>query len=143
MASFNKVILIGNLTRDVELKYTATGTAIGKVSLATNRRWKTESGEAKEETTFVDITLFGKTAETAAKYTKKGNQLMVEGRLNLEQWEKEGQKFSKLAVIGEGIQLLGSAPKAEGSAPAAQPARSTSPATAPATSPAEDSEIPF
>lgn len=108
MASYNRVILVGNLTRDPELKYLNSGTAVTDLGLAINSRRKTPNGEMVEETTFVDITFFGREAEIACEYLRKGSPALVEGRLKLDSWEKEGQKFSKLKVIGERLQLLGS-----------------------------------
>ncbi len=130
MASFNKVILVGNLTRDPELRYTPKGTAIAKFGLAVNRVWTNEAGEKKEEVTFVDIDVFGRTAENVAQYMRKGSPLLVEGRLRLDQWDDKqtGQKRSKLGVVGETIQFLGSPRAAEGGAPSAP--RATAPAAA-------------
>jgi single-strand DNA-binding protein len=108
MASFNRVILVGNLTRDIELKYTQGGTAVTEVGLAVNDRRKTQSGEWVEETTFVDITLWGRTAEVASEYLGKGSQVLIEGRLKLDTWEKDGHKNYKLRVVGERMQMLGS-----------------------------------
>jgi single-strand DNA-binding protein len=108
MASFNKVILVGNVTRDPEIKYIASGTAVTEVGLAVNDRRKTPSGEWVEETTYVDVTLWGRTAEVAGEYVTKGSPLLIEGRLKLDTWEKEGKKNSKLRVVGERMQLLGS-----------------------------------
>jgi len=110
MASFNKVILMGNLTRDPEIKYTPKGTAIADIGLAVNRAYTTEGGEKREEVTFVDVTLWGRVAEIVGEYCKKGRPLFVEGRLQLDSWDDKqtGQKRSKLKVIGENIQLLGS-----------------------------------
>jgi single-strand DNA-binding protein len=115
MATFNKVVLVGNLTRDPELRYTPKGTAVAKLGLAVNRTWTNESGEKKEDVTFVDVDVFGRTAENAGQYLKKGRPVMVEGRLKLDQWDDKqtGQKKSKLGVVGENIQFLGSG-KAEG-----------------------------
>lgn len=109
MASYNKVILVGNLTRDPEVKYTPKGTAITDIGLAVNRTYSTEGGEKREEVTFIDITLWGRTAEIVGEYCKKGRPLMVEGRLQLDTWDDKatGQKRSKLKVVGENIQLLG------------------------------------
>ena len=106
---YNKVILIGNLSRDVELKYTASGTAIGKFSLATNRTYKDNStGENKQDVMFIDITLFGKTAENANKYLAKGKKVMIEGGLQLEQWTaQDGTKRSKHSVVCETMQFMG------------------------------------
>ena len=107
MASFNKVILMGNLTRDPELRVTNTGLSICKLSLAVNRTYTTKEGDSKDETTFVDIDAFGRQAETLSKYLQKGRPIMVEGRLKLDQWEtNEGQKRSKLGVILENLSLI-------------------------------------
>jgi single-strand DNA-binding protein len=107
MASFNRVILVGNLTRDIELKYLQSGSAVTEVGLAVNNRRKNQSGEWVEETLFVDVTLWGRTAEVASEYLSKGSSVLVEGRLKLDTWESEGQKRSKLRVIGETMQMLG------------------------------------
>lgn len=106
MASFNRVILLGNLTRDTELKWTQSGTAVANIGLAVNDRRKGNDGEWIEETTFVDVTLWGRTAEVANEYTRKGEPVLIEGRLKLDQWEQDGQKRSKLTVVGERLQLL-------------------------------------
>src|ERR1051326_2246501 len=110
MANFNKVILAGNLTRDPELRYTPKGTAIARIGMALNRTWKTETGETKEEVTFVDVDAFGRQAEVIAQYLKKGRPLLVEGRLKLDQWDDKqtGQKRSRLGVVLEGFQFLDS-----------------------------------
>jgi len=109
MASFNRVICCGNLTRDPELKYTAKGTAIARVSIAMNRKWKSESGEMKEEVTYVECDAFGKTAETIGQYLTKGRPILIEGRLKLESWTDKNtdQKRSKLGVVIESFQFLG------------------------------------
>src|SRR5262245_35129878 len=99
MANYNKVILIGNLTRDPELRYTPKGVAIAKIGLAINRNWRdANSGELKEEVTFVDVDAFGKQAETLSNYMKKGRPIMIEGRLRLDTWEDKqtNQKRSRL-----------------------------------------------
>lgn len=107
MASFNKVILLGNLTRDPETRVTANGNTICKLGMAVSRVYSTRDGERREETTFVDIDAFGKQAEVITKYMRKGRPLMVEGRLKLDQWEtNEGQKRSKLGVVLENFQFL-------------------------------------
>jgi single-strand DNA-binding protein len=108
MASFNRVILLGNLTRDVEVKYLQSGLAVAEVGLAVNDRRKNQAGEWVEEVTFVDITFWGRTAEVAGEYLSKGSPVLVEGRLKLDQWESDGQKRSKLRVVGERMQMLGS-----------------------------------
>jgi single-strand DNA-binding protein len=118
MASFNRVVLLGNVTRDPELRYIASGTAVTDIGLAVNDRRKTATGEWVDETTFVDVTLWGRTAEVAGEYVTKGSPLLIEGRLKLDTWEKDGKKNSKLRVVGERMQLLGSkgdGPRGEGS----------------------------
>lgn len=107
MASYNRVILLGNMTRDVELKYIQSGTAVTEIGLAVNDRRKTSTGEWVDETTFVDVTLWGRTAEVAAEYLQKGSQILVEGRLKLDTWETDGQKRSKLRVVCDRMQMLG------------------------------------
>jgi single-strand DNA-binding protein len=106
MASFNRVILVGNMTRDPELRYISSGTAVSDVGLAVNDRVK-RGDQWVEETTFVDVTLWGRTAEIANEYLSKGSPVLIEGRLKLDRWEKDGQKHSKLKVIGERLQMLG------------------------------------
>ena len=151
MASYNKVMIIGNLTRDPEIKYTPKGTAIADIGLAVNRNYTTESGEKREEVTFIDVTLWGRVAEIVGEYCKKGRPLFVEGRLQLDSWEDKtsGQKRTKLRVVGEGLQLLGARPGGGGggdegeSRPAqnfSKPAAKPAPA---ATSAPEDDDIPF
>ncbi len=105
---YNRVILVGHLTRDVELKYTPNGTAIGQFGIATNRNYKdTNTGENKQEVMFIDVKVFGKSAEIANQYLHKGSKALVEGRLALEQWvSKSGQKMSKHIVIAEKIQFM-------------------------------------
>lgn len=107
MASFNRVILLGNVTRDLGLRFTPGGTPVTEIGLAVNDRRKNQAGEWVEETTFVDVTLWGRTAEVANEYLNKGAPALIEGRLKLDQWEADGQKRSKLKVIGERLQLLG------------------------------------
>ena len=106
MASFNRVILVGNLTRDPELRYIPSGTAVSDIGLAVNDRVK-RGDQWVEEPVFVDVTLWGRTAEIANEYLSKGSPVLVEGRLKLDRWEKDGQKHSKLKVIGERLQMLG------------------------------------
>lgn len=131
MSNFNKVILAGNLTRDPELKYTPKGSAVASFGLAINRKWTTESGEKREEVTFVDITAFGKTAEVIEKFFTKGKPMLMEGRLKLDSWDDKatGAKRSKLGVVLESFSFIGgdkseSAPRTQAaSAPrAAEPA---------------------
>jgi single-strand DNA-binding protein len=108
MPSLNKTFLMGRLTRDVELRYTTKGTAVAELSLAINRVWSDENGQKQEETTFVEVTLWARTAEIAAQYLQKGSTAFIEGRLQLDVWEDKqtGQKRSKLRVIGENLQLV-------------------------------------
>ena len=110
MASFNKVMLLGNLTRDPEVKYTPKGSAVADIGLAVNRTYTTDGGEKREETTFVDVTMWGRQAEIAGEYLKKGRPLFVEGRLQLDTWDDKqtGQKRSKMRVVCENFQMLGS-----------------------------------
>ncbi len=145
MANFNKVILAGNLTRDPELRYTPKGTAIAKIGLAINRTWKTETGETKEEVTFVDVDAFGRQAEVIGQYLKKGRPILVEGRLKLDQWDDKqtGQKRSRLGVVLEGFQFMDSGNRGDSNGPRT---RSTSTSAAPAGSdeapPPPDAEAP-
>jgi single-strand DNA-binding protein len=111
MASYNKVILLGNLTRDPQVKYTPSGTALAEIGLAVNRYWfDKQTNSRREETTFVDITLWGREAEVAGEYLAKGRPVLIEGRLQLDTWDDKttGQKRSKLRVVGERMQMLGS-----------------------------------
>ena len=111
MASFNKVILLGNLTRDPQVKYTPSGTAVAEIGLAVNRYWfDKQSNSRKEETTFVDVTLWSRDAEVAGEYLSKGKPVLIEGRLQLDTWDDKttGQKRSKLRVVAERMQMLGS-----------------------------------
>jgi len=142
MASFNKVILAGNLTRDPELRYTPKGTAIARLGLACNRKWKSETGELKEEVTFVDVDAFGKTAETIAQYLKKGRPILIEGRLRYETWEDKqtNQKKHKLGVVLENFQFLDSGRGGEGGTSAA--ARPSAPSAAPSGPEPTEPEVP-
>ena len=116
MANLNKVQIIGNITRDPEVKYTPKGSAVTDLGLAINRFYTTETGEKREEVTFVDVTLWGRQAEIAAEYCKKGRSVYVEGRLQLDSWEDKttGQKRNKLRVVGDSMQLLGPKPGGAG-----------------------------
>jgi single-strand DNA-binding protein len=117
MANLNRVLLIGNLTRDPELRYTPKGTAVTEIGLAVNRIYSGEDGEKKEETTFVDVTLWARQAEIAGQYLRKGRPVFIEGRLQLDTWDDKqtGQKRSRLRVVAENLQLLGSRQDSEGS----------------------------
>lgn len=111
MASFNKVILVGNLTRDPQVRYTPGGTAVAEIGMAVSRQWfDKQTNSRREETTFVDVTLWGRQAEVAGEYLAKGRPVLIEGRLQLDTWDDKetGQKRSKLRVVGESMQMLGS-----------------------------------
>lgn len=108
MASMNRVIVMGNLTKDVELRNTPSGKAVADVGVAINEQRKDQAGETIQETTFVDATFWGRTAEIAAEYLSKGSPVLIEGRLKQEQWETDGQKRSKLKIVAERMQMLGS-----------------------------------
>jgi len=153
MASFNKVIVAGNLTRDPELRYLPKGTAVAAFALAVNRTWKTETGENKEEVNFIDVEAFGRQAEVIAQYMRKGRPLLVEGRLKQDSWEDKAthQKRTKLKVVLESFSFIDSKGPEGGSAapeaphrPAAAPA-SAAPASKPAESepPIEEDDVPF
>jgi len=107
MANLNRVLLIGNLTRDPELRYTPKGTPVADIGVAVNRVSKSEDGTKHEEVTFVDVTFWSRQAEIAGQYLRKGSSVFIEGRLHLDTWEQNGQKRSRLRVIGENLQLLG------------------------------------
>ena len=119
MASLNKVFLMGNLTRDPELRYTPTGLAVASFGIAVNRAWTAKSGEQKEEVCYVDINIFGRRAEVVGEYFSKGNPIFIEGRLQFNQWEtKDGQKRSTLRVVADNFQFIGGLTKrAEGAGP--------------------------
>lgn len=114
MASYNRVILMGNLTRDIQLRYTPAGTPVTEVGLAVNDRRKGQNGEWIDETTFVDVTFWGRTAEVAAEYLSKGSPVFIEGRLKLDTWEKDGQKNYKLRVVCDRMQLIGARGESNG-----------------------------
>lgn len=121
MASLNKVILIGNLTREPEVRFTPKGTAVCDLSIAINRKWRDDSGNTQEEVTYVEIAVWGKTAENCGQYLKKGSSACFEGRLQLETWDDKttGQKRSKIKVVAEQVQFL-SSPNREGGQPSSQ-----------------------
>ena len=156
MANLNKVLLMGNLTRDPEVRYTPKGTAVTELGIAVNRIYTGENGEKREEVTFVDVTVWGRTAENVGEYLKKGRPVFIEGRLQLDSWEdkQSGQKRNKLKVVADNVQFLGSrgsggggggseegdeAPRSGtgGGARKVPPAKSSGPAEP------DDDEIPF
>jgi len=107
--SYNKVLLLGNLTRDIELRYTPSNQAVANIGLAVNRRYRTAEGESREDTTFVDCEAWGRTAETMSRYLTKGRPVFIDGRLRLDQWQdKEGNNRSKLKVVVENFQFVDS-----------------------------------
>ena len=156
MANLNKVLLMGNLTRDPEVRYTPKGTAVAELGIAVNRVYTGENGEKREEVTFVDVTVWGRTAENAGEYLKKGRPVFIEGRLQLDSWEdkQSGQKRNKLKVVADNVQFLGSrggsggagggpdeGDEAPRSRTSAGPRSSAPPKGAPAEP--DDDEIPF
>ena len=150
MASYNRVVLVGNVTRDIELKYTQSNLAVTDLGLAVNDRRKNQNGEWIEETTFVDITLWGRQAEVAGEYLGKGSSVLIEGRLKLDTWETEGQKRSKLRVVGERMQMLGGrSGGGGGGGPHSKANASSTPYSEPAAAKTEsksetpDDDIPF
>ncbi|RPG85081.1 MAG: single-stranded DNA-binding protein [Coraliomargarita sp. TMED73] len=150
MASFNKVILMGNLTRDPETRVTPSGLTICKLGLAVSRTYSTKDGERKEETAFVDVDAFGRQAEVITKYMSKGKPIMLEGRLRFDQWESnDGQKRNKLSVVLENFQFVGGAREEGGSASggsyesSSPPARETNPESRPAAPDSIDDDVPF
>jgi single-strand DNA-binding protein len=142
MASYNRVILVGNVTRDPELRYIPSGTAVTEIGLAVNERVK-RNDQWVEETTFVDVTLWARQAEVATEYLSKGSPVLIEGRLKLDRWEKDGQKFSKLRVVGERMQMLGR--RGESGRPGGDESPSYDEAEqfAPAGGPPANDDIPF
>ncbi len=166
MASLNKVMLIGNLTRDPEVKYTPKGTALADLRLAVNRKFKSSDGESREEVTYLDVVVWDKRAEVIAKYLHKGDPIFIEGRLQMEQWDDKatGQKRSKISVVAENFEFLnrreggagenaGGDEGGGGSRPANRPAQRPQPAKqqpaaegfseGPITDGMEDDNIPF
>jgi single-strand DNA-binding protein len=149
MASFNKVILLGNLTRDPEVRYTPKGSAVCDLGIAINRQYTLDSGEKREEVTFVDVVLWSRLAEIAGEYLKKGRPVFIEGRLQLDTWDdkQSGQKRSKLRVIGETMQLLGGRPPGAGGGGGeggeSRPGKTTPPPKPAAGGEPDDDEIPF
>lgn len=155
-ADINSVVLVGRLTRDIEVRYTPTGVPVGKLGLANNRRSK-KGEQWVEETNFFDVTLFGKIAESLTPYLTKGQQICVEGELRFESWEKEGQKFSRINIVANNLQLLGSRPSGSTN-PISQndgyqnnnstmggynPSQSNMPSSVPNNSHSFDEDIPF
>ena len=153
MASFNKVILLGNLTRDPEVRYTPKGSAVCDLGLAVNRQYTLDNGEKREEVTFVDVVLWARLAEIAGEYLKKGRPVFIEGRLQMDSWDdkQSGQKRTKLRVVGETMQLLGSRPAPaagsgggdEGGQPARPAAKTATPPQNSSAQEPDDDEIPF
>ena len=148
MANLNKVMLIGNLTRDPELRYTPKGTAVAEIGMAVNRVRTNDQGQRQEDTTFVDVTLWGRQAELAQQYLSKGRPVYIEGRLQMDTWEDKnsGQKRSKLKVVGENMQFIGSGGGGRPSGGEEQPAASQPQGGSPAAeeiSEDEGEEIPF
>lgn len=148
MASYNRVILVGNLTRDPELRYIPSGTAVSDISIAVNDRIKC-GDQWVDEVSFVDVTLWGRTAEIANEYLSKGSPLLVEGRLRQDRWEKDGQKHSKLKVTCDRMQMLGSRDgggrggRSSGGPPSEAPEYDDAEQYMPAGGPPPSDDIPF
>jgi single-strand DNA-binding protein len=153
MASYNRVVLVGNLTRDVELRYTPSGTAVTDIALAVNERIK-RNDQWVDEVHFFDITLWGRTAEVAGEYLSKGSSVLIEGRLKLDRWEQDGQKRSKIKIVGEKMQMLsgkgtggggggGGAPHQSAPHTNSQPVQTAPAQSAPVQSAPPEDEVPF
>jgi len=144
MANPNKVLLLGNVTRDPEVRYTPKGSAVCDLGVAVNRAYTTDSGEKREEVTFVDVTLWGRTAEVASEYLKKGRPVFIEGRLQMDTWDDKqtGQKRTRLRVVADNMQLLGGRPPGGAEPPGDSRQTSAPPKKSPSSEPDED-EIPF
>jgi single-strand DNA-binding protein len=149
MASLNKVYLMGNLTRDPDVRTTTTGLKIAKLGLAVNRKYRTRENELKDETTFVDIDAFGQQAEVLERYCQKGSPLFVEGRLRLDQWQSNtGENRSKLTVVLENFQFIGGreggqAQEDSGAHHAEAHPENKTPNTPPSDNSIQDDDIPF
>ena len=143
MASFNKVILLGNLTRDPELRYTPQGAAVCEFSIAMNRVFTSKAGEKKEEVTFIEIVTWARTAEICAEYLKKGRPVFIEGRLQQDRWEQpDGQKRSRIKVTAERVQFLGG-PPGGGPARGGAPEAAEAPPEAGGDLPTGEDQVPF
>lgn len=142
MSSYNKVILMGNLTRDVEVRQVGSGNAVAQIGLAVNRSYTPKGGEKREETTFIDCEAWGRTAEVMAQYLSKGRPVFIEGRLKLDTWQdkESGQNRSKLKVVVESFQFVGDR---DGGEQPRQQQRRPQPAAAGGYEPISDEEIPF
>jgi single-strand DNA-binding protein len=145
MANLNKVLLLGNVTRDPEVRYTPKGSAVCDLGIAVNRAYTTDSGEKREEVTFVDVTLWGRTAEVASEYLKKGRPVFIEGRLQMDTWDDKqtGQKRTRLRVVAENMQLLGGRPSGGASEPSGESRQSSAPPKKSAAPEPDEDEIPF
>ena len=150
MPNYNKVMLMGRLTRDPEVRYSANGTAITNIGLAVNRNWRNQDGQTQEEVTFVDVTAFGKRGEAVGQYLKKGRPIFIEGHLRMDQWDDKqtGQKRSKLAIIMDAFEFIDSRGEGEGgggnfSGGGAPAAGGAAPAAGGGGGVAEDDDVPF
>ena len=143
--NLNLVVVAGNLTKDPEVKFTPNGKAVANLSLAVNRRWKTEDGQDKDETVFIDVQAWGKTAEVIGRHCTKGAGVLFQGRLKLDQWEDKqtGQKRSKLFVVADSFQFTGRKPEGENQGQAPERAPSRKPATQPARSESQEDGTPL
>jgi single-strand DNA-binding protein len=145
MANLNKVLLLGNVTRDPEVRYTPKGSAVCDLGVAVNRAYTTDTGDKREEVTFVDVTLWGRTAEVASEYLKKGRPVFIEGRLQMDTWDDKqtGQKRTRLRVVAENMQLLGGRPPGGTADTGGERRQTTAPPKSSAASEPDEDEIPF
>ena len=145
MANLNKVLLLGNVTRDPEIRYTPKGSAVCDLGIAVNRNYTTDSGEKREEVTFVDVTLWGRTAEVAGEYLKKGRPVFIEGRLQMDTWDDKqtGQKRTRLRVVAENMQLLGGRPPSGATDTTGESRQTSAPPKSSAAAEPDEDEIPF
>ncbi len=148
MASVNRVFLMGNLTRDPEIRYTPSGKAVGDLRMAMNRKYKTQSGETRDETCYVDVVVWGRQAETCGEYLSKGASAFVEGRMQYDEWEKDGQRHNRLRVVADRVQFIGGRRGGGGrddDAEGGSPSQSAPPAAAATTDPpaGDDDNLPF
>ncbi len=149
MASLNKVLLIGNLTRDPEVKFLPSGDPVAEFSMAVNRRFKTKQGEDRDEVCFVRVSMFGRRAEVVGRYFKKGSPIFVEGRLKFDEWEKDGRKQNRITVVAENFEFMDSPRDRSPQPPADRPpavdpgAEPAGNAPAPAPGGSDDDNLPF
>lgn len=149
MATLNKVLLLGNLTRDPELRHTPSGTSVVDLRLAVNRKFKGADGSSRDETCFVSVTVWGRQAETSQQYLTKGSPVLIEGRLKYDEWEKDGQKHSRVGVVAERVQFMGRPRQSSAPADGPESIQDSHPASNPGAdgpglvSGGDDEDLPF